>query len=312
MAKKKLPKEVSLVREYKVEKYDTKENKNISYSQYSIYSTCPHQWYLSYPKKLAPYTPSIHTVFGTALHETAQNWLDVVYNESVKASNEIDLSEYLLDRMKKTYKKERFNNANKDFTTPQELQEFHNDGVAILEHLKKKRSIYFSTKSTYLVGVEVPLVLPLKPGLYFKAYLDLVFYNEALGKYLILDIKTSTKGWSDYEKKSDTKISQVLFYKEFFAKQFNTDVDNIDVEFFIVRRKIYEGGEFVPKRVQQFRPASGKIKRGQAMANLSKFVEEAFTGTGEYVEKEYLKNASKNNCRFCPFNKSPLCNAAIL
>jgi hypothetical protein len=30
MAKKKLPKEVSLVREYKVEKYDTKENKNIS------------------------------------------------------------------------------------------------------------------------------------------------------------------------------------------------------------------------------------------------------------------------------------------
>ncbi len=95
--------------------------------------------------------------------------------------------------MKKTYKKERFNNANKDFTTPQELQEFHNDGVAILDHLKKKRSVYFSTKSTYLVGVEVPLVLPLKPGLYFKAYLDLVFYNEALGKYLILDVFQEVK-----------------------------------------------------------------------------------------------------------------------
>lgn len=312
MAKKKLPKEVSLVREYEVEKYDTKENKNISYSQYSIYSTCPHQWYLSYPKKLAPYTPSIHTVFGTALHETVQNWLDVLFNESVKASNEIDLPAYLMDRLKKTYKKERFSNGHKDFTTPTQLQEFHNDGIAILDYLKKKRAIYFSTKGTYLVGVEVPLIQKLKPGLYFKAYLDLVFFNEVTGKYLILDIKTSTKGWSDYEKKSDTKIAQVLFYKEFFARQFSTDVDSINVEFFIVRRKIFEGGEFVPKRVQQFRPASGKIKRGQVMSGLNRFVEEAFNNSGQYIEKDFTKNASKNNCRFCPFNKSPLCNAAIL
>jgi hypothetical protein len=311
MAKKKLPKEVSLVREYEVEKYDTKENKNISYSQYSIYSTCPHQWYLSYPKKLAPYTPSIHTVFGTALHETVQNWLDVLFNESVKASNEIDLPAYLMDRLKKTYKKERFSNGN-NFTTPAQLQEFHNDGIAILDYLKKKRAIYFSTKGTYLVGVEIPLIQKLKPGLYFKAYLDLVFFNEVTGKYLILDIKTSTKGWSDYEKKSDTKISQILFYKEFFAQQFGTDVDSINVEFFIVRRKIFEGGEFVPKRVQQFRPASGKIKRGQVMSGLNRFVEEAFNNSGEYIEKDFTKNASKNNCRFCPFNKSPLCNAAIL
>jgi hypothetical protein len=230
----------------------------------------------------------------------------------VKASNEIDLPAYLMDRLKKTYKKERFSNGNKDFTTPAQLQEFHNDGIAILDYLKKKRAIYFSTKGTYLVGVEIPLIQKLKPGLYFKAYLDLVFFNEVTGKYLILDIKTSTKGWSDYEKKSDTKISQILFYKEFFAQQFGTDVDSINVEFFIVRRKIFEGGEFVPKRVQQFRPASGKIKRGQVMSGLNRFVEEAFNNSGQYIEKDFTKNASKNNCRFCPFNKSPLCNAAIL
>jgi hypothetical protein len=41
-------------------------------------------------------------------------------------------------------------------------------------------------------------------------------------------------------------------------------------------------------------------------------VEEAFNNSGEYIEKDFTKNASKNNCRFCPFNKSPLCNAAIL
>ena len=312
MAKKKLPREVTLVQEYKTEKYDTKENKNISFSQFLMYSTCPHQWYLAYPKKLAPYKPSIHTVFGTALHETIQEWLDVLYNQSVKQANEIDLPSLLTERLKKTYKKERFNNGHKDFTTSQELKEFHDDGVEILNYLKRKRSIYFSTKGTYLVGIETPIVQKVKPGLYYKGYLDLVFYNETLGKYLILDIKTSTKGWSDYEKKNEAKVSQIILYKEFFAQQFGVDVESIDVEYFIVRRKIYEGGEFVPKRVQTFSPPSGKIKRGKALTALNEFVKDAFTDTGEYVEKEYSKNPSKSNCMFCPFKGNPLCKESIL
>lgn len=307
---KKLPKEVSLIREYKVEKYDTKENKNISYSQYSVYSTCAHQWYLSYPKKLAPYSPSIHTVFGTALHETIQQWLEVIYNESVKASNELDLSALLLDRMRKTYKKERYNNGHKDFATPEDLQSFYQDGLDILEHLKKKRGAYFGTKSTYLVGVEVPIIQKLKERLYFKGYIDVVFYNQTLGRYLILDIKTSTRGWTEYDKKNETKISQLILYKQFFARQFNVDIEKIDVEYFIVRRKIYEGGDFVPKRVQSFSPAAGKIKVGKVAASLSAFVEDAFADEGGYVEKEYPKNPSKSNCNFCPFSKSPLCGAA--
>jgi hypothetical protein len=308
---KKLPKEVKVVQEYKARKIDYNTEKNISYSQFSIYDTCKYRWYLSYPKKLAPYKPSIHTVFGTALHETVQEWLDVLYNQTVKAANEMDLSELLLDRMRKTYKKERYNNGNEDFTTPQELQSFHSDGVEILNYLKKKRAVYFSTKNTYLAGVETPIFQEMKPGVIFKGFIDLVFYNTFTEKYLILDIKTSTKGWSDYEKKDDTKIAQILLYKDFFAQQFNVDVESIDVEYFIVRRKIYEGGEFVPKRVQEFKPASGKIKRGKAMNAIKAFVEDAFDDTGNYQDKEYPKEPSKNACRFCPFNQNPLCNVAV-
>jgi CRISPR/Cas system-associated exonuclease Cas4 (RecB family) len=309
---KKLPREVKLIQEYKLDKPDKESTKNISFSQLQVYSTCPHLWYLSYPKKLAPYTPSIHTVFGTALHETIQQWLTCVYTESVKASNEIDLPALLEDRIKKTYKKERFNNGHKDFTTSQELQEFYQDGLDILDHLKKKRGVYFSTKGTYLAGVEIPLLYQLKQGVYFKGFIDLVFYNETTGRYLIVDIKTSTRGWSDYEKSNEVKVSQVLLYKEYFAQQFNVDVESIDVEYFIVRRKIYQGGDFIPKRVQSFVPASGKIKRKKAVTAVQDFINNALTEDGEYVEKEYLKTPSKSACKFCPFNKSPLCGAAIL
>lgn len=309
---KKLPQEVKLVREYKVRKVNYEVEKNISYSQLSLYNSCQYKWYLSYPKKLAPYQPSIHTVFGTALHETVQTWLEVLYDDSVKAANEMDLSELLMDRMKKTYKKERYNNSNQDFTTPQELQEFHNDGVEILNHLKKKRSLYFGTKSTYLVGCEIPILIDLKPGVVFKGFIDVVLYNTNTNKYYILDIKTSTRGWSDYEKKDETKISQILLYKEFFAKQFGVDVESIEVEYFIVRRKIFEGGEFVPKRVQEFKPASGKIKRGKALSSMNQFVLESFDDTGNFIDREYPKQPSKSACMFCAFKESPLCNAAIL
>ena len=308
---KKLPKEVIVVQEYKARKVNYDIEKNISFSQLLLYNSCQYKWYLTYPKKLAPYKPSIHTVFGTALHETVQEWLDVLYNQTVKAANEMDLSELLLDRMRKTYKKERYNNGNEDFTTSQELQQFHDDGMQILNYLKKKRATYFSTKNTYLAGVETPILQEVKPGVVFKGFIDLVFYNSFTEKYLILDIKTSTRGWSDYEKKDETKISQILLYKEFFAQQFNTDVENIDVEYFIVRRKIFEGGDFVPKRVQQYRPASGKIKRKKAIESINKFVNEAFDDNGNYLEREYPKQPSKSNCMFCPFKENPLCNVAV-
>ena len=308
---KKLPKEVTVVQEYKARKIDYGVEKNISYSQLSLYSACQYKWYLSYVKKLAPYQPSVHTVFGTALHETIQEWLEVLYNQTVKAANEIDLSELLLDRMRKTYKKERFNNSHQDFTTPKDLQEFHSDGVEILNYLKKKRSIYFSTKNTYLVGIEVPILQDIKQGVVFKGFIDVVLYNATTGRYLIIDIKTSTKGWSDYEKKDETKVSQIILYKEYFAKQFNVDVESIDVEYFIVRRKIFDGGEFVPKRVQEFKPPSGKIKRGKALSAVEQFAKDAFDDKGGYIDREYPKQPSKSNCMFCPFKENPLCNVAI-
>jgi hypothetical protein len=311
---KKLPNQVKLIREHKTGGIK-KHQKNVSYSQYLSFSTCPHQWYLNHVRNLAVYEPSIHTVFGTAMHEVVQKWLTVMYDEGVKVSMEMDLDSLLQERMFSVYKQEKAKSGHEHFSTSEQLQQFHEDGKLILDYLKKKRTEYFSTKNTYLVGVEIPILQELKTNLFFKGYIDLVFYNEIGDVYKILDIKTSTSGWNAEAKKDEKKISQVVLYKEFFAKQFNVDVEKINVEYLILKRKVPIEPEFASmgKRIQSFIPSSGKLKRNYVTKKLTEFIDECFDSDGKYVEKDYLKNASKSNCMFCPFKENKfLCNQAVL
>ena len=304
---KKLPKEVKLVLEHTPHKIDYRKEKNVSASQFMMYSECQHKWKLSYVDKLSKYTPSVHTVFGTAMHEVIQDWLTVLYSETAKKADSMDLRNLLKEKMREVYARER-KKASEVFTTADELNSFFLDGVAILKFLKSKRRSYFTTKNWHLAGIETDIVQELRPNVYFKGFIDLVMYNSFTGKYHVIDIKTSTRGWGDYEKKNEAKVAQVLFYKEFFAKQFNVSVDDIEVEFFILRRKINEDADFVAKRIQQWKPASGRIKRGKAMKSLNEFVEKAFTDEGTYdTTKDFPASPSKSACRFCDFKNTEFC-----
>jgi len=308
---KKLPKEVKLVLEHTPHQFDYRREKNVSASQILMYDECPHKWKLSKIDKLQIYTPSVHTVFGTAMHETIQDWLHIMYNQSAKVANEVDLREALKLKMREVYEKER-KKTKEVFTSADELNSFFLDGVQILDYLKKKRSQYFSMKNTFLAGIETDIVQEIRPNVYFKGYIDLVFYNRLADTYTIIDIKTSTRGWSDYEKKNDAKIAQILLYKEFFAKQFNVDVDQINVEYFILRRKINEDLDFIPRRVQEWRPASGKVKRGKAVKLLNKFVDNAFKDGDYNLEGNFTPTPSKSACMFCPYKEEKsLCSHAI-
>ena len=144
-----------------------------------------------------------------------------------------------------------------------------------------------------------------------KGFIDLVLYDKTLDKYTIYDIKTSTRGWSDYEKKDQTKVNQILLYKKFFSRARGIPEDKVDVQFFIVRRKINENLEYLPKRVQEFIPAHGTKKVKDAFEDIQNFVKDAFTIEGEYQEKKYSKNIDK--CKFCPYiNKPELCDKKMI
>ena len=286
--------------------------KKISYSQYSMWAQCPHRWKTAYVDGKREFTESIHTLFGTSMHEVIQTFLTVMYNDTVKLAEQLPLEDMLLTRMKRNYKNAMEKNGGVEFCNQEEMTEFYGHGVQILDFIKKKRAQYFSKKGYELVGIEVPLNYDLPNNIKFIGYIDIVIKDTVRDVIKIYDIKTSTMGWNKYMKADKLKSDQLLLYKQFYSKQFNHPLDRIEVEYFIVKRKLYENLDFPQKRVQKFIPANGKPSINQVTKRLSEFMTECFTPEGEYnIEHTYSKVASKKNCKWCDFNQSEFCDAGV-
>ena len=291
------------------------DERKISYSQYAMYSTCPKHWELAYVKNLRTFSQSIHTIFGTAFHETLQNYLTVMFNESVKKANEIDINKYLADQMHSLYK-EAVEKMGEHFSNKFELGEFYEDGVAIIDWFKRKRGQYFSAKNEELLGIEVPIYHPVNnknDKVMMLGYLDIVVRDKRDGKITIIDIKTSTRGWNKYQKADKVKTSQLVLYKKYFAEQYGFDVENMDIKYMIVKRKLIDGAMFPQKRITEFTPASGKPTRNKLGKSIESFVDLNFNSDGSYKNKEYAAVAGKNNknCKWCEFKDQPdLCPAS--
>jgi hypothetical protein len=279
----------------------------ISYSQWSMFEKCPNQWKLSYIDKLAPFTYSIATCFGTAFHETLQEYLTVMYTKSIKQANELDLRDMLLSHMKTEYAKGIAANNGKHFSNPAELAEHLEDGIQIIEWFKKRRSQYFSTKNMELVGIEIELAVPaslVNENVYWYGFIDIVVRDTVLNKIKVIDIKTSRMGWNKWQKADKLKAAQLVAYKKYFSDQFGTPIDNIDIEFFIVKRKLLEESMFPQKRIQILNPASGSVTRKKIQRSIDSFIEHCFTDSGEKrKDQKYLAISGKGakHCKWCPF-----------
>ena len=286
------------------------EQKTVSFSQMQTYYDCPHKWDVQYRRKLIPFEQSIHTTFGTSFHELMQHYLTVMYTQSAKAADQIDASEYLLERLRHNYKEGVAQNGS-HYSTKEQLAEFYEDGLAIFDWFRKKRTGYFTTKQQHLVGIETPILIPAaetNPNILYKGFIDLVMYDETSGKFTIYDIKTSTRGWGDREKKNPIKVAQVLLYKRYYSKQFNVPEDNIEVVFFVVKRKLMENCDFPQKRVQTFIPTQGTAKVKSAVQLMQDFIAECFDPEGKPLEKQHKQNFGEYSCKFCPLvNNNELC-----
>jgi len=312
---KQVPSIIKQIRNFKPQEINYAFQKSISYSQMSMYWSCPKKWALQYKEGHKTFTSTIHTVFGTAIHETIQNYLSVLYEQTGAAADEINLEEYFEERFRENYSQQYKNNNKIHFSSSEEMREFYEDGIAILEFIKKKRNSYFSKKGYFLAGIEIPIVMsPDKRynNVLFNGFIDLVLYHEPTNTFTIYDIKTSSRGWTDKEKKDEYKQFQVLFYKSFFSEQFGVPEDNIEVQFLILKRKLWENSDFAQKRIQEFIPAQGKIKLKKAKSAIISFIENTFDIDGTYKNVDHPAQPEKNKCKYCPFkDKKELCSQAI-
>lgn len=315
MAKKSPPLIVKQIQKYKLPEVNYAFQKAISYSQLSTYLACPKKWELHYKDGKYISSPSINMTFGTAIHETLQHYVTLLYNESSVKADELDIVEYFENSFRETYQSDYEKNNKVHFSNPIEMGEFYEDGVKILEFIKKKRGEYFGKRGWWLVGVEIPiLITPDKRynNILYKGYLDLVLYHEPTNKFVIYDIKTATKSWGEKEKKDEVKQHQLILYKQFFSEQFEVPIEDIEVEFMILKRKIWEDSEFVQKHVQKFIPASGKNKITKSKKAVTDFIESVFEKDGKHKNQQYAPVPSKWNCRFCAYSTNGMCKDAIL
>ena len=143
------------------------------------------------------------------------------------------------------------------------------------------------------------------PNVKLMGKLDLVMFDETLHKVVIWDIKTSTRGWTKYDKNNKIKTSQMVMYKKYFAEQYNVPVDNIDVRYFIVKRKIPENPKYaiMKSRIQKFEPSSGKTTQNKMIKNIKSFIEDVFIDGSHMYDTDkidkILADTSKCTSKWC-------------
>lgn len=286
----------------------------ISFSQYAMWLNCPMAWKLKYVDGHRLDDSSIHTVFGTAMHESIQEWLDILYNKSETMAKTVFLHDDFKDKLITLFKEntEVDEDGQKVFLADKKtLMEFYEQGCAILTYIQNNYKKIFPTSNVKLHSIEYPLDIEVRKGVRYVGFIDIVTYNEKTGKYVLYDLKTSTRGWSDYQKKDPGKINQLLLYKRFFAQQLGVDEGDISVEFTILKRTIFEGSPYPIPRVSKFVPSHGKPSVNKSWDSFINFVDTCFDDDGNYIV-EQKATPSKSNCRWCKYrDRKDLCSFGV-
>lgn len=303
------------------------KQKRVSYSQFSNWYNCRHRWYLDNVKGFKKFEDSVNTCFGTAIHEAVQLYVETLYKKGVKDAAEHDLYALFKTAFKRELEKAKENNGktkNPTIPTPdskgtpvpqvfdytdEQFAEFVSDGTDILNAFLNvtNRLKYFPTGKYEFIGVEDEIIMPIKNNVAFICYIDIVLKEKSTGRYRIIDIKTSTQGWNKYQMENPSKTAQILLYKAFFSRKYNIPIDMIDVEFFILKRRLYENYNFPQSRIQSFTPNNNQRAVAGVLNVFAEFVTECFQPDGTFITdpKGYIKTPgkAKKNCKYCPHKK---------
>ena len=286
------------------------KKKRVSYSQYATWFRCARKWRHDYLEGKRKFEGSINTCFGTAIHEAVQQYLELLYT---KGHVEAD-SMKLFDVFKSTFERELLDGKNKGELkyTEDEYTEFCFDAQDVLGEFSKpaNRLKNFPSKKYEFIGTEIPLEMDIKYNVQFVGFLDIVLRDKATGKYKIIDFKTSSTGWNSYMKEDESKFSQLIIYKAFYSKKLQVPLENIEIEFFILKRKLFNEVKFPQSRIQLFTPCNNRPAVVESVTGFTNFIEECFEKDGSFnVNGSFPKvpGKGKKNCKYCA-HKGNICD----
>ena len=126
----------------------------ISYSQLSMFSECPHKWKLNYIDKLRVSEPSIHLLFGTAMHEVIQKYLNVMYQYTVKRADMLNLERTLQEKMVEQFNIDKENAIANYYQSATEANKL-GIGINAGHDLSLSNIAFFKEKISNLIEVSI-------------------------------------------------------------------------------------------------------------------------------------------------------------
>ncbi len=279
--------------EYELLKENFKDKIHISFSEFTKYQECGHRHLIEKYLGLVTDEPSIHLIFGNSIHKAI----------------ELGIKELLTveDRVL-TFKKEFYQEMHNQLSGHPDMA-YYDEFVLQGEHIIRYLSTEAILKKYEIIGVEYVLYEHLFGVFYFKGFIDLIVRDRNTGRYVIIDWKTSGEPW-DVNKKKKNKIfmSQMRFYKYFFARKNNIPLDQIDCKYVVLNR-------LKNKKLPEL--GLGELQTVEIYSDFDD-IESSLILIAETIKKIHIDNIftkakltdNKSNCYFCPFKDNiKFCNS---
>lgn len=273
--------------------------KKVSYSSISTFLQCPRKWKLIYIDKLDKKQESADIIYGSVMHQTIQKFLTYYYaNTLVTLHNN---KNELLDEYTTFFMKGLDEGLNKKLHLPYEvIQQYLGYGIDLLKQFIPKVNKWFPKSGVELEGTELQLnVLYSNWNIKFKGYIDILLHDKKNNRYKIVDLKTSRTSWNDKQKNDEITRLQLLLYKILLSQEKSIPVQNIDIQFLILKKIIYQS-KYPVSRIQKYQPPNGKVSLNKAL----KLFNETLKNMEQLCESGGQGQMNPTNyCTWCPFYK---------
>jgi hypothetical protein len=248
---------------------------HVSYSEIRNWSECSYRHRLLYVDKLSTFDASVHTVFGTAIHEACEKFLKTGEMSPQVAIDMIEAGwiEHGFDGV------EKWNETAKAILA--EVPGFLDSTFESWEVVEAEEQLYESIEND---------------NLKFKGFIDAIIKTQdKSGKdvYWILDWKTTSWGWHAYKKRDFKVNAQLMYYKLFWAMKHNVSPESIKIGFVLLKRDAKPG-----KRCELLRVSLGPKSKARVEKQLRSMLKSVRSGM-------FLKN--RLACKFCEFYETEHC-----
>ena len=282
---------------YEILKKENPNRVHISFSEFSLFNQCGHRHLLEKHLGLLQQPPSIHLYFGNAIHSTIE--LSLKDNLSI---------EKRIEYFKATFSKDMMDNMRETNDYKFSLHHFLNQGEQILKFLDLNKIL----DEYDLVSVEEALYENIFSKYFFKGFIDLVLQNKITKRYKILDWKTSGEDWDvDKKKKDEIFLCQMRFYKFFWSRKNNIDLDNVDCSYVVLNRlRKKKDPNSYPGNIQTVEINSSKDEIKHSLEKLAKSIK--MIHIEKYFPKIKFTLGDRMGCMFCQLKggKHPLCDSS--